>query len=71
MALFLHILFHLPSHTNHEVIKMGKDKQEQQAQKKSNETFNSITEKVKPENQNQTHNSIREGMGPNTKRKPS
>lgn len=40
------------------------------AQKKSNETFNSITEKVKTENQNQTHNSRREGMGPNTKRKP-
>lgn len=52
---------------------MDKDKQEQMAlnQKKSNETFNSITEKVKPENQNQTHNSVREGMGPNTKRKPS
>lgn len=51
-------------------MKMDKDKQEKLAQKKSNETFNSITEKVKPENQNQTHNSRREGMGPNTKRKP-
>lgn len=50
---------------------MDKDKMEQQAQKQSNEIFNSITEKVKPENQNQTHNSRREGMGPNTKRKPS
>ncbi|MCJ7835141.1 hypothetical protein MUB23_06995 [Cuneatibacter sp. NSJ-177] len=50
---------------------MDKDKLEQQAQKKSNEEFNSITEKVKPENQNQTHNSRREGMGPNTKRKPN
>ena len=39
---------------------MDKDKLEQQAQKKSNEEFNSITEKVKPENQNQTHNSRRE-----------
>ena len=42
---------------------MDKDQQEKLAQKKSNETFNSITEKVKTENQNQTHNSRREGMG--------
>lgn len=49
---------------------MDKDKQEKLAQKKSNEIFNSITEKVKPENQNQTHNSRREGLGPNMKRKP-
>lgn len=46
-------------------------KKKKLAQKKSNEMFNSITEKVKPENQNQTHNSRREGMGPNTKRKPN
>ena len=59
-----------PAHTIREVIKMDKDQQEKLAQKKSNETFNSITEKVKTENQNQTHNSRREGMGPNTKRKP-
>lgn len=50
---------------------MDKEKKEKFAQKKSNEMFNSITEKVKPENQNQTHNSRREGMGPNTKRKPN
>lgn len=50
---------------------MDKKKKEMLAQKKSNEMFNSITEKVKPENQNQTHNSRREGMGPNTKRKPN
>ena len=49
---------------------MQKDEQEKWNQKKSNETFNSITQKVKTENQNQTHNSRREGMGPNTKRKP-
>lgn len=49
---------------------MEKEKQEEMARKKSNEMFNSITRKVKPENQNQTHNSRREGMGPNTKRKP-
>lgn len=59
-----------PDHTIREVINMDKDKQEKLEQKKSNEIFNSITEKVKPENQNQTHNSRREGMGPNTKRKP-
>ena len=53
-----------------EVIKMDKDKTEKLVQKKSNELFNSITEKVKPENQNQTHNSRREGMGPNAKRRP-
>ena len=50
---------------------MDKKQQEALNRKKSNETFNSITQKVKPENQNQTHNSRREGMGPNTKRKPS
>lgn len=50
---------------------MDKDKQEELNRKKSNELFNSITEKVTPENQNQTHNSRREGMGPNTKRRPS
>ena len=44
---------------------MEKDKEEKLNQKKSNEMFNSITEKV-----NQTHNSRREGMGPNTKRRP-
>ena len=49
---------------------MEKDKEEKLNQKKSNEMFNSITEKVKPENQNQTHNSRREGMGHNTKRRP-
>ena len=49
---------------------MDKDKQEKINQKKNNEKFNSITQKVKPENQNQTHNSRREGMGPNTKRRP-
>ena len=48
---------------------MDKDKLEQWNQKKSNETFNSVTEKVKPENQNQTHNSRREGMGRHTDRK--
>ena len=36
---------------------MDRDLEEKAARKKSNEMFNSITEKQKPENQNQTHNS--------------
>lgn len=43
--------------------------EERQAQKKSNEEFNSITNKVKVENQNQTHNSRREGIGPQNQRR--
>lgn len=35
---------------------MDKDKQEELNRKKDEEKFNSITNKVKPENQNQTHN---------------
>lgn len=38
---------------------MDRDLEEKAARKKSNEMFNSITEKQKPENQNQTHNSRR------------
>lgn len=49
---------------------MDKDKQKELNRNKSNELFNSITEKVTPENQNQIHNSLRESMGPNTKRRP-
>ena len=37
---------------------------EKNTQKKMKEEFNSITQKVKVENQNQTHNSKREGLGP-------
>lgn len=40
-----------------------KEKERQQRQKNSNE-FNSITQKVKPENQNQAHNVRKEGIGP-------
>lgn len=47
---------------------MDKEKEEQLNRKESNEKFNSITEKVKPENQNQTDNSRKEGLGPNMKR---
>lgn len=43
---------------------MEKDKQEKLNQKKSKEKFNSITQKVKPENQNQTHNVRSEAVEP-------
>lgn len=43
---------------------MDKKEQERLNQKKSKEEFNSITQKVKPENQNQTHNVRREGIAP-------
>lgn len=39
-----------------EVIELNSEKQEKLNQKKFNERFNSVTQKVKPENQNQTHN---------------
>lgn len=43
---------------------MNKKQQEKQQRKKSNEAFNSITQKVKVENQNQTHNVREEGIRP-------
>ncbi len=43
---------------------MHKLKLEKQQQKRENEKFNSITNKVKVENQNQTHNVVEEGIGP-------
>lgn len=39
-------------------------KQEALNQKKSKEEFNSVTQKVKPENQNQTHNVRSEAVEP-------
>ncbi|BDF35194.1 MULTISPECIES: hypothetical protein [Lachnospiraceae] len=41
---------------------MDKKRQEKQNQKKNLEKFNSITEKVKPENQNQEHNARKEAV---------
>lgn len=35
---------------------MNKKQQEKQNEQKAQNKFNSVTEKVKPENQNQTHN---------------
>lgn len=43
---------------------MDKDKQEKLNQKRNNEKFNSITQKVKPESQNQTHNVRSEAVEP-------
>lgn len=39
-----------------------KKEQEKEMQKKCNEEFNSITQKVKPENQNQHHNVRKEAV---------
>lgn len=43
---------------------MNKSELEKLQQKKSKEEFNSVTNKVKVENQNQTHNVREEGIGP-------
>jgi hypothetical protein len=43
---------------------MDKSKIEKHQQKKENEKYNNITNKVKVENQNQTHNVVEEGIGP-------
>lgn len=43
---------------------MNKKEQEDLLSRKDNEEFNSITQKVKVENQNQTHNARKEGITP-------
>ena len=43
---------------------MDKKEMEKQQRKKSNEKFNSVTQKVKVEDQNQTHNVRKEGIAP-------
>ena len=48
----------------HEVMSMDKEELEKQQRKKSKEEFNSVTQKVKVENQNQTHNVRKEGIAP-------
>lgn len=40
------------------------NEEEKKQRKKENEKFNSITQKVKVENQNQTHNVRKEGINP-------
>lgn len=43
---------------------MNKKMQEKLNRKKSNEKFNGVTQKVKPENQNQEHNARQEAVEP-------
>lgn len=46
---------------------MDKKEEEKKHRKENLAKFNSVTEKVKPENQNQTHNVREEGMGTETR----
>ena len=48
---------------------MDKDKLEKENQRKSNETFNTVTNKAKPENQNQTYNVRKEGIKPSNQKR--
>lgn len=43
---------------------INKQEAENRQEKKSNDMFNSITNKAKVENQNQTHNVRKEGISP-------
>ena len=43
---------------------MDRKKKEQPERQKNLNEFNSVTQKVKPENQNQEHNVRKEGIGP-------
>lgn len=55
------------AHTFSEVINVqdfNKKEQEKLQEQKVHNEFNSVTEKVKPENQNQQHNVRREGITP-------
>ncbi|MGN0329651.1 MAG: hypothetical protein ACI4D5_00265 [Kineothrix sp.] len=46
-----------------------KDRTEKQQQQENHNAFNSVTQKVKPENQNQTHNVRKEGISPINQKK--
>ena len=59
----LYIFFN-PGDSIYEVMTMDKQELEKQQSRKFNEEFNSITRKVKVENQNQTHNVRQEGTTP-------
>lgn len=48
---------------------MDKKELEQVQRKKSNEKFNSVTQKQKVENQNQTHNVREEGIAPTNQKR--
>lgn len=43
---------------------MDKKTQKQIQEQKNQDKFNSITQKITPENQNQTHNAKKEGIQP-------
>lgn len=43
---------------------MNHQEQEREEKQKNLNKFNSVTQKVKPENQNQTHNVRKEGIAP-------
>ena len=43
---------------------MNDQEQEREDKQKNLNKFNSVTQKVKPENQNQTHNVRKEGIAP-------
>lgn len=51
-----------------EVILLNKIDREKLTQKEYSEKFNSVTHKVKTENQNQTYNVKKEGLGPNNQK---
>lgn len=51
-------------HTIPEVMKMDKKSQEKLQEQQNHNEFNSVTQKMKPENQNQTHNVRKEGIQP-------
>ncbi|MBP3470082.1 MAG: hypothetical protein J6K26_11270 [Lachnospiraceae bacterium] len=51
-------------HPIHEVMNMDKKELEKLQRKKSNEKYNSVTNKLKVENQNPTHNVREEGIAP-------
>lgn len=48
---------------------MDKKEKEQMEREENLAKFNSVTKKVKPENQNQTHNVCKEGIGPINQKK--
>ena len=62
------IYIHILPILKYEVKQMEEQYSEKQQRKKSNEDFNSVTQKMKPENQNQTHNVRREGMKPSNQK---
>lgn len=48
---------------------MNRKKEERIKQQMNLDKFNSITQKVKPENQNQTHNVREEGIAPKNQKR--